>query len=58
MYKNIIKVIDKANDIFIISKFFLAMQARNDDALHPCIQSSFCALWRVLKNKAIPEWKF
>ena len=37
MYKNIIKVIYKSNDIFVVDEFFPIVQTGNDDTLHPCI---------------------
>ena len=54
MYKNIIEIVYKANNIFVIAEFFLAMQGCNDDALHSGMQSRFCSFRGVLKNKAIP----
>ena len=53
IYKNIIKVIYKTNDIFVATEFFSAVQAGNDDTIHPCIQSRFCPFGRVFKSKAI-----
>jgi hypothetical protein len=53
MYKNIIKVIYKANDIFVVDEFFPGVQAGNGDALHARVQSRFCPFGRVFEDKAI-----